>query len=332
MGYSKDVYAKAEERLSRRRQKAFYDAENRREQIYRKIPRAKEIETLLAKTGISAAKTVLAGGDTKSELIKLRDNNLKLQGELKVLLVQNGYTTADLEEQYFCQQCRDYGYVDGKMCSCMKRLLREISYEELNSLSPLSLSSFDTFDLGYYSGKPDDNNKIPRTRLTNIFNYCKKYAEEFCGFGKSILMEGGTGLGKTHLSLAIAQRVIERGYGVVYCSAPDILNVLEREHFSRTAKNETLHRLNECDLLIIDDLGTEFSTQFTQSCIYNLINTRISQEKPTIVNTNLSLTELKKLYSERFVSRFIGDQCYFEFIGDDVRIIKRRLQQNNLTN
>lgn len=329
MGYGKEIHIKAEERLSRRRQKATYDAENRREKIYKQIPRVKEIEAMLTRTGIAAAKAVIAGSDTKSELIRLKDENLKLQGELKVLLVQNGYTLADLEEQYICPMCKDRGYIDGKMCQCMKTLLRDIAFQELNSLSPLALSSFDTFNLNYYSNTPDKDGNVPRARLEKFYNFCKSYAERFNGTGKSILMEGGTGLGKTHLSLAIAQRVIDRGFGVIYCSAPNILHVLEKEHFSRDPISKTLRHLEDCDLLILDDLGTEFTTQFTTSCIYNLINTRISREKPTIVNTNLSLYELKKVYSERFVSRMIGEHIYLEFIGEDVRIVKRRAGQAN---
>ncbi len=329
MGYGKEIYVKAEEQLSRRRQKAAIEAENRREKIYKKLPRVKEIEALLTRTGIAAAKAVISGGDTKTELIKLKDENLKLQGELKLLLIQNGFTLADLEEQYLCPMCKDRGYIDGKMCECMKKLLRDIAFQELNSLSPLALSSFDTFNLGYYSSNPDKDGNIPSARLEKFYKFCKSYAEKFNGTGKSILMEGGTGLGKTHLSLAIAQRVIDRGFGVIYCSAPNILTVLEKEHFSRDPVSKTLRHLEECDLLILDDLGTEFTTQFTTSCIYNLINTRLSREKPTIVNTNLSLYELKKIYSERFVSRMIGEHIYLEFIGEDVRIVKRRAENIN---
>lgn len=324
MGYSREIYAKAEEKLERRRQKAVYDAEARREKIYAKVPEVEKIERNLARTGIAAAKAVLDGSDTKTELIRLKDENLKMQGELKILLVENGFTMQDLEEQYVCPKCRDRGYIDGRMCDCMKILLRDIAFEQLNSLSPLSLSSFDTFNLNYYSDKPDSNGNIPRVRMEKLYNFCKSYAEKFTGSGSSILMEGGTGLGKTHLSLAIARRVIERGFGVIYCSAPKILTVLEKEHFSRSSATDTQAHLEECDLLIIDDLGTEFATQFTTACIYNLINTRLSQSKPTIVNTNLSRLEMKKTYSERFVSRMIGENIYLEFIGEDVRIARRR--------
>ncbi len=324
MGYSREIYEKAGEVLSKRRQKAFYDAEHRRDKIYKEIPRVREIEQLLTHTGLAAAKAVISGSDTRTELTRLRDENLKLQGELKVILNSRGYRPEDLEEHYKCPMCRDKGYNDGIMCVCMKKLLRDIAFSELNSLSPLSLSSFDSFSLKYYSDSPDKNGNVPRTRLEKIFNFCQDYAENFNGLNKSILMEGGTGLGKTHLSLAIARRVIEKGFGVIYCSAPNILSVLEKEHFSRDSDRPTLRHLEQCDLLILDDLGTEFSTHFTTTSIYNLINTRMSREKPTIVNTNLSLYELKKNYTERLVSRMIGEHIYLEFIGEDVRIVKRK--------
>ena len=151
MGYSKHIYEKAENVLALRRQNAVQQADKRREEIYSKLPRVREIERELAQTGFRAAKAVVSGEDTREQLIKLRDANLRLQGELKVLLVSNGYTTADLEEQYKCMRCSDKGYVDGVMCSCMKTLLRDTAFSELNALSPLALSSFDTFSLDYYS-------------------------------------------------------------------------------------------------------------------------------------------------------------------------------------
>lgn len=329
MGYSKETFEKANEKLSLRRQKAFYDAEKRREEIYKKIPRVYEIEKQLAHTGLTAAKAVLSGSDTKTELIKLKDENLKLQGEMQILLVEQGYTTADLDERYICPLCRDHGYIDGIMCGCMKKLLRDIAFNEVNALSPLSLSSFDTFDLSYYPNEPNHEGNVPRVRMTKIFDFCKKYAENFNGKNHSILMLGGTGLGKTHLSLAIAGRVIERGFGVIYCSTPRVLSAIEREHFTKGSERATLTRLEQCDLLIIDDLGTEFGTQFNNVTVYNLLNNRILCQKPTIVNTNLSTGELKSRYTERFVSRLIGEEIFFEFIGKDIRLEKKRRNSNS---
>ena len=189
MGYSREIYDKANDILSRRRQKAFYDAERRRDEIYQKLPQVREIEKQLSKTGFAAAKAVVSGKDTKTELIKLRDENLRLQGELKTLLLSCNYHPEDLEEQYKCSMCKDKGYIDGRMCSCMKILLRDIAFNELNSLSPLSLSSFDSFRLEYYDDTPNSSGFVPRTRMGNIYNFCKDYAENFKTESKSILME-----------------------------------------------------------------------------------------------------------------------------------------------
>ena len=201
MGYSKHVYEKAENILALRRQNAVQQAEKRREKIYNELPRVREIERELARTGFRAAKAVVSGEDTREQLIKLRDANLRLQGELRVLLGQKGYTMADLEEKYKCMSCSDKGYIDGKMCGCMKTLLRDTAFSELNALSPLELSSFDTFSLDYYSNEPDENGNIPRKRMEKIYNFCKEYAENFSSASGSVYMEGATGLGKTHLSL-----------------------------------------------------------------------------------------------------------------------------------
>lgn len=322
MGYSKHIYERAESTLALRRQYAVQEAENRREEIYEKLPRVREIERELAKTGFGAAKAVVSGGDTKTQLMKLRDASLRLQGELKVLLVRNGYTTADLEEQYKCMMCSDKGYIDGRMCGCMKTLLRDIAFKELNALSPLAPSGFDSFSLDYYSDEPDENGNIPRRRMEKVFNFCRDYAENFGANSGSIYMEGATGLGKTHLSLAIAKTVIDKGYGVIYCSLPDIMSKIERERFSYDYDADTLSHLESCDLLILDDLGTEYMTAFSKSCVYNLINKRLLTNKPTIINTNLSRKEIKNLYSDRLISRMLGEQVYLKFIGRDIRVLK----------
>ena len=294
-----------------------------REKIFIEIPRAGEIEKLLSRSGINAAKAVISGADTRTELKKLKEDNLKLQAELNDLLSLYGYFDKDLDIKFYCSDCKDTGYIDGKMCQCMKILLREIVYSELNSISPLKLSTFDSFDLSYYSNKRNQDGKIPRARLEKIFNFCCDYANNFTGKNPSILMEGGTGLGKTHLSLAIAKTVINKGFDVVYCSVPDILRKLEQEHFSKDSTLKTKESLESCDLLILDDLGTEFATKFTKAAVYNLINTRMMMSKPTIINTNLSLAEIQDLYSDRLVSRIIGEHVYLEFIGEDIRILKR---------
>ena len=156
--------------------------------------------------------------------------------------------------------------------------------------------------------------------MEKIFKFCKSYAQNFTPEAGSILMKGATGLGKTHLSLAIANEVIRRGYGVIYVSAPALFAKLEKEHFSRSADSDTMDTLLGCDLLIIDDLGTEFKSQFATAQAYQLFNARVLQSKPVIVSTNLTMAELEREYSNRFVSRVNGAAQKLDFVGDDLRI------------
>ncbi|MBR2715677.1 MAG: ATP-binding protein [Ruminococcus sp.] len=328
MAYSKLVFDIATEKLNLRRNSALNMADYRKSEIHKAIPRIAEIERELSSFGISAAKAVLNGKDAVAELNSLKENNLALQNELKTLLTSNGYSEDYLEPHFVCDKCDDTGYIelDNKTitCECYKKLLSETACDELNKISPLSLSTFDSFNLDYYSETPDDKGRVPYKRMSQIYDYCLNYAKTFTDKSKSLLMKGETGLGKTHLSLAIANEVISKGYSVVYVSAPDILSKLEREHFSYSysKEHEIMQSLLECDLLIIDDLGTEFITQFTSAAVYNLFNSRISSGKPVIINTNLGVKELEDIYSQRFVSRAKAACAVLDFLGTDIRFIK----------
>ena len=329
MGYSNSVFQNATDKLSERRLAAEKRADRRRAEIYEKLPRVRELEHQIATCGTEAVKTVLRGGDVVTEMTKLKDKNLGLQAELKAILRQNGYDENALEPQYSCPKCNDTGYREADnrtvMCSCLKQELVASACEELNRTAPLSLSTFDSFRLDYYSNTPDpDTGIVPRRQMDKILKFCKSYAANFTPSDKSILMKGATGLGKTHLSLAIANEVIKRGYGVIYVSAPALLSKLEKEYFSRGASDShTTETLSDCDLLIIDDLGTEFRTQFSVSQIYNIVNARILQNKPVIISTNLNMTALEKAYTERFVSRINGAAQKLDFLGSDIRIQRK---------
>ena len=211
------------------------------------------------------------------------------------------------------------------MCECMKKVMIDVACEELNRTSPLKLSTFDDFSLKYYP--MDIEEGFPRSsydQMSRILSYCKEYAKNFSENSESIFMKGLTGLGKTHLSLAIANEVIRKGFGVIYISSPRLCSVLEKEHFAKNKpETSTEELLLECDLLIVDDLGTEFSTAFSNSALYNLFNSRLLSGKPVIVNTNLELKQLRDLYTDRFVSRIIGQAKRLDFFGRDVRILKK---------
>lgn len=331
LGYSREVYDEAFEKLQKRRLFSEQELEKRRITLFSLSPRAEQIECQLAKTSIAAAKAVFSGADLKTELYKVKAKNQLLQQELNDILDKLNFSRNYLEEWHTCEKCRDTGYIDGKMCVCLKNLLKETAYERLNRISPLSLSDFDGFSLDYYSKTPiRENSKSPYAHMSAVLAFCKKYAENFSTDSHSLLFQGGPGLGKTHLSLAIAKSAINNGFGVIYVSAPAILSKLENERFGNrdNPDDDTERLIMNCDLLIIDDLGTEFSTKFTVSAIYNIINSRMISSKPTIISTNLTVKELQEKYNIRTVSRIIGMLDRVEFVGTDIRQIKRRERQN----
>lgn len=329
MGYSKEVQKAALSKIENRRLNAESEAEFRKSKIFKEIPEAENFEKEISSCGIAAARAVLKGGNVKEEIEKLKEKSLRLQNEYKEALAKKGYTVEDTEPKYTCKNCCDKGYfeLDNRtvMCDCLKQALVESACAELNKYSPLSLCTFDDFKLEYYSSTLEEG--YPRSayeQIKNILTYCKDYADGFNKNSKSLFMKGKTGLGKTHLSLSIANEVIKKGYGVIYVSAPSVVSQLEKEHFSyNKSEAKTEEALIDCDLLIIDDLGTEFATPFSTSAIYNIFNSRLLANKPVIINTNLTLQELEKLYSQRFVSRIIGEAYRLDFFGKDIRTIKK---------
>ncbi len=327
MAYRTDIIEQAKGILKRREQKAQYDLEDRQAIAFEKCPELLEIKRKMALSGISVARIMLEGGDVQTQVEKIASENLALQARRKELLKQNGFPDNYLKLQFFCSDCEDTGYIDGKMCDCHKKLLREISLEKISEISAIKNSRFDNFSLSFYPEEQDARTGIsPRRRMAEILDYCKCYADDFSKKSDSIFMYGATGLGKTHLSLAIAAKAIEKGYDVVYYSAPNLLAQLEREKFGKTSDSgDTYDTILNCDLLIIDDLGSEFSTQFTVSEIYNIINTRITYRKPVIISTNLSSQELEARYSERITSRIIGCYTCLRFFGKDVRQLSQRI-------
>ncbi len=320
MPYDKKIYIKALKILENRRTKAQSELAKRKHQLYNRNKYSREIQMKLGSTAAKLAKAVVSGGDVASKVETLKEENLKLQEELKEMLIKNNLPLDYLRIRYSCEKCKDTGFVDGKMCECLKDILKKQTYNELNKISPLDLSSFDDFSLKYYSDvSQGEENLTPRIRMKNILEYCISYAKSFSKNSPSLLMQGNTGLGKTHLSLAIAKTVIENGYAVIYSSVPALLIKLEKEQFSQASDENTLEYLLDCDLLILDDLGTEYATKFTTATIYNILNSRMLSSKPTIMSTNLTIKELEEAYTQRFVSRIMGNSENLRFLGKDIR-------------
>lgn len=324
MSYSNKTLSKATQILSERRTKAQKTREERHDEIVRLIPDVSKYEAQLSSSGLAVIKAFGMGNDAQKYIDELSRINLTIQQAIGDLLEGKGYPRDYLMTPYTCKKCEDTGFVNGYFCECRKEILKEISKGELNNVSPSKNCRFDNFDLNYYPLPFDDNLKIsPRNRMAEVFNYLKEYAEDFHEDSESLYFYGATGLGKTHLSLAIANTVTEKGYSVIYDSAQNILSSLEREKFSGTGAGKREKEILDCDLLIIDDLGSEFSTQFTIAAIYNIVNTRINTAKPVIISTNLSEEELEEKYTQRIASRIIGNYVSIHFFGNDIRQLKK---------
>lgn len=321
MAYSKETYKKAEQELAQRRSRALAERENHHRIAVETVPEILEAEEKMSRAGLATIKAVgMGAADAKEYIQKLSEINLEAQAQRRLLLKSNGFPEDWLDVHYTCKKCEDKGFVSGIMCGCFKELLKSIEYEKLCSKLPVGNCRFDNFKLDYY---PDGAGTSPKKRMESVLNYCKAYAADFSRRSPSLLLYGKTGLGKTHLSLAIAGKAVEEGYGVIYSSAQNLFNKLEKDKFGKADAN-TEETILDCDLLIIDDLGAEFTTQFTVSALYNIVNSRELEGKPTIISTNLMPEQLTKAYGERIASRILSNYVMLYFDGSDIRQIKTR--------
>lgn len=323
MKYSAEALKKAVAVVDRRRCQAMEQFEQNRTAAYQKIPQLVEIDRALSASGIAVSKAVLnKGTDCRAAVETIRRQNQRLIEEKKRLLAENGLSEDFLNIPFTCRHCNDTGFVDAMPCECLCKLLSEETLQKASARFGTQECSFEQFDLSYYPEKLGD---IPCRRIMQqIAEACQNYAEDFSETSPNLLLFGGTGIGKTHLSLAIAKKVAENGYNVTYLSAPDLFTALEKERFNGEKNGENFESLTGCDLLLIDDLGAEFTTSFTISALYNLINTRLLAGRPTIITANLVPSELQQRYSERIASRLLGCFEHLHFVGNDIRILKKK--------
>lgn len=312
MAYSEKIYRLATEKLAERKAAAEEKAMIKHSRIAAEYPEILELEAKMRQSAFNVIKVIGMGEKTTEYIEKLKTENLQAQAEIRSVLVSAGYSENEFDPVYTCNKCSDTGFYNGKLCSCHIELLRRMSYEQLCKESPLKISTFKDFELKYYNDKE---------HMSDILQFCKTYADDFDCSSTSVLMFGETGLGKTHLSLSIAGEVLNKGFGVVYGSAQNLFSAVEKEHFGRSDNPDgaTEKMLLECDLLILDDLGAEFTTQFTTATLNNIITTRLLSSKPTIISTNLDIRGLEEKYSRRIISRIIGEFSLLKFIGSDIR-------------
>lgn len=323
MGYSAEVVRRARDRLAQAREDRASEDRQHLAEAYERVPRIREIDRELRMTMAQAAMAAFqAGTDGKKELEAVRDKNLALQQE-RARLVEENFEEGFLDETPICDKCGGTGYIGAEMCECLRELCRQEQKKEVSILSGMR-DNFSHFRLDYYSERVDPQYGIsPRDVMEKNLRECKTYATFFSTKSESMLFVGNTGLGKTFLSACIARVVADRGYSVAYETAGHLFNKMERAKFmnDEQARQET-ESYTHCDLLILDDLGTEMPGQFTNVALYGIINDRLLLGKPTIISTNLTTDDIAKRYTPQIASRLRGSFKRVPFIGEDIRLMK----------
>lgn len=317
MGYNREDYVKIKAEYSQKYAKARSLASARSDELHMAIPEVWDIDKQLSGTGVEIMAIISSGKNVEEKIAELKKRNDVLVEKRNALLLKNGYPTDYSDVKYECEKCSDSGFVDGKMCECMKRSLVLAGYVSSGLGGLIATQSFENFSLDFY--KTGGGNYEAMQRFVPAL---KRFAEEFDGnIYRNHLLFGGTGLGKTHLSTSVAKTVIERGFDVLYTTSVGMIGDFEDKRFGNGEKDTD--RYYTADLLIIDDLGTEVVNQFTLSCLYDVINSRINNKKCTFINTNLTKNEIETKYSERITSRLFGEYYLIPFLGVDIRQQKR---------
>ena len=317
-----ELYQEALRTVARRRQTARAKAEDARAEAEAAVPGLRHAEEEVRVRGIRCALAGAAGKDRTDAAAALTDARKKLAD----LLASSGRPADALEPHFTCRLCEDTGIVDGRTCSCVHKVMQQLRRSEIEALSSLSISSFDTMELRYYPARVDASLGEPvRSYMSTLLDDLRGYADEFDTTSESLMLLGNAGLGKTHAALAIAGEVLEKGFDVIYVSSPDFFSKLEALHFGSDPAGEEemlLRTAAGADLLILDDLGSEFNSSFLISTLYSLLNNRLGAKLPTIVTTNITDGALlEKLYTEKISSR-LSSFVPFLFMGDDIRAQK----------
>jgi len=296
------------------REAAERKARKRTEELYLLLPELKTIDERLSDFGPRIVAAAMA--NDAGAIDALQEENLRLQNQRGALLRANGLREDEDAPAYSCRKCKDSGYVLLEMCDCLKSMLSTAVYRSAGLGKGLEGKTFEAFSLSYYGGEDAEV-------MSRILNFCKNYADSFRKDSPSLLFAGKTGLGKTHLSAAIAETVARKGYFVLYESSQKLFDNYEATRFGKAADlQDRVDDYETCDLLIIDDLGAECASQYTSATFFNLLNTRLINGMPTIISTNLSTPALEKTYGERILSRLYGEFRLLQFVGKDVRMQK----------
>lgn len=301
----------------------------KKEICYKKCPKIKEIDDELNMTSIKIAKAIIcASKDEKQKYIEdIKNLTENLKKEKEILMIENGFSKNYFDDVYNCNKCKDTGFINNKKCECFKQKLINKAYDMSNISEIIKTENFSNFTLDYYSKQIDkENDMSPYENMKLIMRKCSLFIEEFDEKFKNMVFYGNTGLGKTFLCRCIAKDLLDRGKIVLYITAFNLFNIFEKQKFNKNDEEinkEILNLIKESDLLIIDDLGTEFMTSLSTTEFFDIINSRILDKKSTIISTNLSPDEIAQNYSGRIVSRLYGEYDMIKFFGNDIRIIKK---------
>lgn len=327
MGLTREQYDIIYNKYNDKRLNNTIRQNKRLQDIYAKIPEIKECDLKISSLGVNAARAALDGDSTLKD--RLKEDIAVISEQKKALLLANGYSSDYLDPIYDCGFCQDTGFINGTPCECLQREITDSLYTSPELRDVLKRENFDTFNFDYYSDSFIDeaSGQSSLDNIETVVDYCQSYIKQFERKPGSILFYGKAGSGKTFLINCIAKELIEQSYTVLYLSAVEFFDLLSNLTFNKGNSSAfgqiTMHELLQCDLLIIDDLGSEMSNSFTDSALFDCLNNRLIHQKSTIISTNLSMEDLKKSYSERIYSRVLGEYTTFRIFGDDIRIKKQ---------
>ena len=326
MALSNSQYDSIIRRYQQQQLENKHEQDKRVEEIYARIPAVKELDQASTKAAVKAARQMLDG--RKEALIRLREEMADLKEQKEILLKSAGYPADNMEMHYLCPDCHDTGYVDGKKCHCFRKAQMKLLYAQSNIEEVVRQENFRTFSFDFY----DDEQIIPglgktaRQHMGQVVELCQRFIHRFGQEKGNILFTGSTGVGKTFLTNCIARELMDQYYSVIYLSSNDLFDVFSKSKFGSWDDDmqDMYDYVLECDLLIIDDLGTELNNSFTSSQLFYCINERLLRKKGTIISTNLSFNVLRDSYTDRVASRIISHYETVPLYGDDIRIKKRQ--------
>jgi DNA replication protein DnaC len=327
MGLTREQFDIINNHYNNRRLENKIEMDRRLQEVYADVPSIAEYDREIASTAIHATKLALSGDTSAKD--SLREDIQVISERKKAALLMNGYRADYLDEIFTCPICKDTGFIHGAPCECLKSEIIKLMYSrsELNEI--LSVENFDSFNFDYYCNDiVDENSGISSLEnIETIVDQCHYFINNFDKQPCNLLFYGRAGTGKTFLINCIAKELLDQSYSVIYLSAVQFFDLLADYSFKRANtsvyRQISINELHGCDMLIIDDLGTEMSNSFTDSALFDCLNERLIHQKSTIISTNFSMEELQNKYEERIFSRVIGSYNSFKIFGDDIRMKKK---------